>query len=193
MASYKALKLCETLAKMGALAFGDYVLKSGLRSMYYVNTAVLANDVKIFSLAVDVLRELVESVTGGAFDKIVSPLGKGTAFAPPLAIELGKPFALVGEEGVVMGSINAEEEVVLVDDVVSTGSTLASCVRRVKEEGAVVEHAFTLLDRNEGAKERLSELGISLHSVFSIKELAEALYSMGFISEEERAVLLGEA
>lgn len=188
----RALKLCEALARMGAFSLGDYVLKSGLRTMYYVNTAVLANDVASFSLAVETLRELIEKVTKGDFERVVAPVGRGGAFAPIIANELRKPFALVTEGGdIIMGSLNAEESVILLDDVISTGATLASCVRVVRGEGARVIAAFTLIDRGEGGERKLAELGVELHSVLRIEEIADVLYSMGFISEEERDVLTG--
>ena len=160
--------------------------------MYYVNTAVLANDVKSFSLAVDALYELIEKAAG-SFDKVAAPLGKGSALVPPLAMRLDKPFALIASDGVVMGSISAGERVVLVDDVISTGKTLAACAKYIKDEGAVAMGAFVLIDRREGGGKTLSEIGVNLTAVLPIDKLAETLYSLGFISEEERDVLLGEA
>jgi orotate phosphoribosyltransferase len=72
---------------------------------------------------------------------------------------------------------------VIVDDLATTGKTVLTTAKAVEQEGGEVGHAVVLIDRLEGAREKLSSKGISLHSFTDMLELADTLFSMELISK----------
>jgi orotate phosphoribosyltransferase len=74
--------------------------------------------------------------------------------------------------------------VLLVDDLVTTGLTLAKAAEAVRAEGGVVTEAVAFLDREEGGKEKLETKGIKLHALLKISEIANTLYEIGGLDEE---------
>ena len=73
----------------------------------------------------------------------------------------------------------------LVDDLVTTGLTLKKAAEAVTAEGGIVKEAIALLDREEGGKEKLATHGIQLHTLLKISEIAQTLYDIGAIDEED--------
>ena len=65
------------------------------------------------------------------------------------------------------------DKVVLLEDVVTTGGTLITAAERVRDAGFEIAAVFTVLDREEGGKEKLAEAGLKLESIFTRKELVE--------------------
>ena len=85
------------------------------------------------------------------------------------------------------------DRVLLVDDLATTGLSLKMAARAIRAEGGVVEDAFVLLDREEGARERLAEIGIDLHCVLGMSEAARRLYEMNAIDEDQLTMILKQA
>lgn len=68
-------------------------------------------------------------------------------------------------------SLTPDDRVLLVDDVLTSGSSLIKAAFELTEQGAKVEHAFVLVDRQAGGKENLDEAEITLHSLFTRADL----------------------
>lgn len=64
------------------------------------------------------------------------------------------------------------KRIVVIDDVATSGASIMEAVRLVRAEGAIVTDAIVLVDREEGAKERLAAEGIALHAIFRAREFA---------------------
>ncbi|MFQ5680835.1 MAG: orotate phosphoribosyltransferase [Candidatus Omnitrophota bacterium] len=59
------------------------------------------------------------------------------------------------------------DRVIIVDDVATSGASLVDCVRLFRDRGVIVKQAIVLVDRQEGAKQALAELGCPLEAIFS--------------------------
>lgn len=66
------------------------------------------------------------------------------------------------------------DRVVLLEDVVTTGGTLITAAQRVRDAGFEIAGVLSVLDREEGGREKLAEAGLELKSIFTRKELLEA-------------------
>jgi orotate phosphoribosyltransferase len=73
-----------------------------------------------------------------------------------------------------MGNFQAGDKVAVLEDVVTTGGTLIKAIKRIQDAGLVVEAVLTVLDREEGGREGLTEIGHELKAVFTRKELLAA-------------------
>lgn len=71
----------------------------------------------------------------------------------------------------VEGGLPAEARVVVVDDTVTTGGSLLAAVEVVERHGAVVVGVLALVDRQEGAAQRLASRGHDFRAVFTAAEL----------------------
>jgi orotate phosphoribosyltransferase len=69
------------------------------------------------------------------------------------------------------GETLVSRRVVLIDDVATSGGSIVQAVDEIEKAGGVVKHAIVILDREEGATERLAPRGIALHSLFTARDL----------------------
>ena len=65
------------------------------------------------------------------------------------------------------------DEVVAVDDTMTTGGSTVDAIERLRDAGFVVRHALCVVDREAGARERLADAGVALHSLFTLSELTD--------------------
>ena len=180
--------IAEGLVKAGALQFGTFTLPDGKDSAYYVNLAGLPSYPGAYGAVVDALAELATMKVPKADAFCAVPL-RGLLLACPLAVVKKKPLVYTPIEKLesgrqVEGEVRPGWNVVIVGDLATSGKTIMSAADAIEDEGGRVRSAIVLVDRLEGARERLSKRGIALHAVTDVVELADTLYSMELISKE---------
>ena len=75
-------------------------------------------------------------------------------------------------------------KVVMIDDVATTGGSVVNAIKSLTEVNVPVKDAYVIVDRMEGAKEALAELGVKMHSILDILQIAEVLYEQKMIEVE---------
>jgi orotate phosphoribosyltransferase len=80
-----------------------------------------------------------------------------------------------GRQRRVEGILISGDRVIIVDDLVATGRSIQRAAAAIRSEGGVVTEALVLLDREEGAREKLLKQNITLHSIVKIGEVAKTL------------------
>jgi len=181
-------EIAEGLAKAGALQFGTFVLPDGRESSYYVNLRGVPSYPGVYGLVVEAMSELASKKTPKADALCAVPL-PGLMFASPMAVALRKPLVYTRtekkqNERLVEGEVRPGWNVVVIGDLATSGKTILSAADTIEDEGGKVSAAIVAVDRLEGARERLSKRGITLHSVTDVVELADTLYSMELITKE---------
>ena len=180
--------IAEGLVKVGALQFGTFTLPDGKDSAYYVNLRGLPSYPGVYMAVVDALAELAAKKVPKSDAYCAVPLA-GLLLASPLAVVHRKPLVYTPIERLqserrVEGEVRPGWDVVIVGDLATSGKTIMSAADAIEDEGGKVSAAIVLIDRLEGARERLSKRGITLHAVTDMVELADTLYSMELISKE---------
>lgn len=66
------------------------------------------------------------------------------------------------------------EEIIAVDDVITTGGSTLEAIARMRDEGFQVAHAICVVDRESGGAKNLAAVGVTLHSLFTLSELLES-------------------
>uniref|UniRef100_H2ZRL8 Uridine monophosphate synthetase n=1 Tax=Latimeria chalumnae TaxID=7897 RepID=H2ZRL8_LATCH len=89
-----------------------------------------------------------------------------------------------GTRRLVEGTITPGQVCLIIEDVVTSGSSVFETTEVLKKEGLVVKDAIVLIDREQGGKARLEEAGICLHSVCSLSRLLEILHKRERIDAE---------
>ena len=185
-------EMANILLKIDALKFGIFRLSTGKASPYYI-------DLRVVPSFPDAFREICEFYSQTITDEIgIKNFGRiagiplaGIPFASQIAYDFKKPFLYVrkgvrysGRERRVEGVLASGDKVLLIDDLLTTGSTLRKAADAVRAEGGVVTDAIVFLDREEGGRQLLEKAEIKLHSLLRITEIANTLYEIGAIDQE---------
>jgi orotate phosphoribosyltransferase len=162
-----------------ALLEGDFVLRSGKRSSWYL-------DKYRFATEPEILRELGEHLSGAVAEhepdaiRLAAPELGAVPLAASAAMASGLPFIIVrgetkeyGTAKRIEGPFEAGELVCLLEDVVTTGGALVESVSALREEGLVVRNAVCVVDREEGGSDALARCGVRLRALFREKDLLE--------------------
>lgn len=181
--------LAEGLVKAGALQFGTFTLPDGRDTPYFINLRGLPSYPGVYKLVVDAMTSLASAKAPKVKAVCGIPM-MGTILGSPVSLALGKPFlytrlARRANERALEGELRPGWDVLLLDDLATTGKTLLRSVSAVRQEGGEVKHAAVLIDRLEGARERLAKEGVSLHAVTDILELADILVAIDLIEEHD--------
>ena len=75
-------------------------------------------------------------------------------------------------------------KLLMIEDVVTSGGSIINAINSIKEEKMIVTNAYAVVDRMEGAREALQAEGIKLHSLLTIKDIADSLFKQKLISED---------
>jgi uridine monophosphate synthetase len=190
--------ICRILDKVGALKFGAFKLNNGIVTPYYINLRLILSFPTAFRIVSDIfIKVILKNLGADSFDRICGIPISGSPLASVTAYHLSKPFLytrqkihLSGRERRVEGILLPGDRVLLIDDLVSTGSSLITAAQALRAEGGVVLDSLVLLDRDQGGKQRLSDFNINLHSVLSIKKVAKQLYKINSINQEQLKIIL---
>lgn len=169
------MELSELAKRVRETAFleGDFVLRSGKRSRYYL-------DKYLFSAQPDILAELGRRFAALAtdVDVIAGPELGAVSLAAATSLASGKPFAIVrkaakgyGTDKLVEGAPVAGKKVLLVEDVGTTAGAALQAAQTLAQAGAVVVRLVFALDRQEGARENVQAAGYEFHAILTKSDL----------------------
>jgi orotate phosphoribosyltransferase len=160
---------------------GDFVLRSGKRSRYYL-------DKYRFETVPDLLEALGARLAAKAAEvepdavRLAGPELGAVALAAAASLASRLPFLIVRGEAKAHGTANriegayAEgERVVLIEDVVTSGGAAVDAVRAVRQAGLECRTAICVIDREEGGVDTLARLGVRLHPLFSAAQVVQGL------------------
>ena len=150
----------------GALLDGHFVLSSGLHSGNYLQCALVLKDPWRAEKLCRALADKVRSEIPGRIDIVASPAMGGVVVGYELGRQLGVPaifFERVdGPFTLRRGfAIDRGANVVMVEDIVTTGLSSRECIAAIREEGGHVVAAACLIDRSNGR----AEVGLPLVSL----------------------------
>jgi orotate phosphoribosyltransferase len=146
----------------GVLRFGEFRTKAGRVTPYFFDAGMFDNGAKLGRLAEFYARRLLDDAL--AFDMLFGPAYKGITLAAALAVELARrgrnvPFAYNrkeakdhGEGGVLVGA-PVVGRVLIVDDVISAGTSVRESISMIRSAGATPCALLIALDRQERATE----------------------------------------
>lgn len=161
---------------------GDFVLASGARSSYYIDARLTtmsgAGQQLIGRLGLAALDEAdwhpaaVGGLTLGA-DPVSYAIAHAAALAGRTldAFTVRKEAKAHGTGRRIEGGFASGMSVVVIEDVVTSGESALRAIQEVEKEGGQVLGVLTVVDRQEGGRERIEDAGYSLVSLFTAEEL----------------------
>jgi len=181
---------------VGVLRFGEFTLKSGRVSPYFFNSGLFDTGASLARLGRYYAQAVVHSGIG--FEMIYGPAYKGIPLAASLAIALADkhgrdaPYCFNrkevkdhGEGGVVVGA-PLKGRVLIIDDVISAGTSVRESVDIIRAAGATPAGVVIALDRQErgqgdtsAIQEVEKDYGLQVTSIVRLQELTEFLNEKG--------------
>jgi len=171
------------LVRRLALALGDFTLASGKKSKYYLDCRKVTLDSAGANLIADGMLELL----GGDLPDAVGGMAIGadpiTAALITVAGRSGQKLRgfivrkEVKQHGTgrdVEGPVNPGDEVVVVEDVVTTGGSSLAAIEKAEAAGLKVRGVLAIIDRLEGGRETLAARGYSLQTLLTIRDFGLA-------------------
>ena len=189
----------------GVLRFGEFTLKSGRVSPYFFNAGLFNTGAGLAKLAAHYARTIVDSGIG--FDLLYGPAYKGIPLAAVTVAALHTrhgldiPYAFNrkeakdhGEGGVIVGHPLEGRRVLIIDDVISAGTSVRESLQIIEAAGGRATGVVIALDRQErgtGARSAIQEIredhGIPVAAIITLDQLIGYLTQKGW--EEERAAI----
>ena len=160
--------------KEAAYLEGDFLLRSGRRSKYYL-------DKYLFETQPEILAELGRRLAdraGAHVDKIAGAELGAVPLAAATSMTCGKPYVIVrnrkkdyGTSKPIEGLLEKGDVVMLVEDVVTSGGQILEAAKALEEAGAKIERIVAVIDRAEGGREKIEEAGYSFESILTKGDL----------------------
>ena len=182
------------------LRFGEFTLKSGRVSPYFFNSGLFNSGASIARLG----RYYAETVTRSAldFDILFGPAYKGIPLAVTTAVAIADhhgrdiPYAFNrkeaknhGEGGIVVGAV-LQGKVLIIDDVISAGTSVSESIQLIRAVGAVPAGVVVALDRQERSHGSLSAIqeveqhhGIPVLSIINLDQIINCLTGMNDMND----------
>lgn len=165
-------ELIEALRAADAVRFGEFELSHGGTSSYYV-------DKYLFETNPDCLRLIAEAFSERVGDATLAGVALG---AVPLVAATstvnGNDYVIVRKKAKEYGTANRVEgrlaegqNVVVLEDIATTGQSAVDAVEALRAAGAVVERVLVVVDREEGARANLADAGVELESLLTASAL----------------------
>ena len=180
------------LFKNNIIKFGNFTLSRGKKSSYYIDLRLVPSFPHQFRKMIKNLQKLiVEKIGLDNFDSLVSIPTGGLIVGSALAIETVKPLIYVrnkpkdhGTTKSLEGKILSGMQVMMIDDVATTGTSILNGIRELKAEGLSISNACVIINRLEGADKILNSVGVILHQLTDILEITEILFQEKLVSED---------
>lgn len=182
-------RLLKGLVAAGCFRVGDFVLKSGIHSPFYIDLRRVVSDVAVLEAAAEAYASLAGKVE---YDRLGGIPAAALPLATAASLRVRKPLVWprmpVKDHGTgnrVEGEFRAGERILLLDDLITTGKSKLEAVEILRGEGLVVEDLAVLIERGVQGRRDMEAAGIRLHAFLHVRELIELCVSLGLVNAQK--------
>lgn len=168
-------ELIAALKACGAVRYGDFTLASGKKSKYYIDIKKASTDPRTLKI---IARQAALRIKYMDVNTVAGVELGGVPLATAVSMETELPLLIVrksvkeyGTKSRFVGDIKPEDRLVMLEDVTTSGGSVRDAIEVVRETGASVKYVITVVDREEGATEKLKEANVQLVPLVSASDL----------------------
>ena len=181
--------LAEELLSAGCIKFGDFTLKSGLKSPIYIDLRQIITYPQLLEQVGAAYLPLLKRLK---FDRLAGLPYAAIPIATAVSLHGGYPLIYprkevksYGTKAEIEGEFHQGETVVVIDDLATTGSSKFEAIDKLTGVGLKVKDVVVLVDRQSGARKSLAEAGYNLHAVLTITQLLDFWESAGRVEKDK--------
>jgi orotate phosphoribosyltransferase len=167
-------ELIKLLKDNQVVKYGKFTLSSGKESDYYVDMKRAITDPTILSKVAEIISKKIGT---NKIDRIAGPALGAIPIVTAVSIESTIPMLMIrkskkdyGTSELIEGDLHEGDRVIVLEDVTTTGNSLIKAVKAVISNGGIVEKAYVIVDRDEGAISNLKDEGIDLEPIVSVND-----------------------
>lgn len=192
------LWLARTLHHLGAVRFGDFSLgRSTVHSPIYIDLKVMLGDPSVLRSAAKLIQQetrfgqALRKPKVGWFDVVAGVPYGGLHLATAFSLETNTPLTYARQPSedsgghVIEGVRQPGATALIVDDLVTGGRSILATASLFRQEGLQVRDVIVLVDRDQGAAERLKQNGLHLISILKLPVMLNLYAAEGWISEDQ--------
>jgi orotate phosphoribosyltransferase len=153
---------------------GGFILSSGRKSTYLFDKYGFETRPRVLE---EIAGKMAKMVTGETSKIAGMELG-GVPLATALSLKTGLPFVIVrkgrkgyGTDRLIEGDLNDDDKVVIVEDILTTGSQALLAAEIIENAGASVLKIICVVDREEGARKEIENKGYKFEPLFTKSSL----------------------
>lgn len=180
-------KFLLNIFELGIIKFGQFTLKSGVISPFYVDLRSIASRPDLLKhlahLMIDATQEDdYKVICGVPYSALPMATAMSLSYDIPLIIKR-KENKGYGTKKLIEGSYEKGDRILLVEDVITSGKSLIETIEEVEVEGLVVDSMVVVIDRQQGGSNLLRSKGYKLHTLFTIEEALQILDKHGRVGQ----------
>jgi len=168
-------QLADDLLAAGCVKFGQFTLKSGLSSPVYIDLRQLVSTPRLLSQVAAAYLPVLGSLR---FERLAALPYAAIPIATAISLQTGWPLIYprkeakpYGTQAEIEGSYHPDEQVVIIDDLTTTGGSKFEAIEKLVHAGLQVRDVVVLIDRQSGASQSLAQAGFALHPVFTLTQM----------------------
>lgn len=187
----KLKELGLRLFEINAFKFGDFKMKVGINSPVYFDLRVIVSYPDVMDTLTDLLTEFIKQIQVDTGVHLCGVPYTALPVATLISIKAKQPMLIrrkeaktYGTKKLVEGKFNAGDKCLIIEDVVTSGSSILDTVNDLRSEGLVITDAIVVVDREQGGAQNTEEQGVRMHSLFTLSYLLNVLLEAGRIEEK---------
>ena len=181
--------LANGLLSADCIKFGEFTLKSGLKSPIYIDLRRIISYPKLLA---DVAQAYLPLLSKLQFSRLAGLPYAAIPIATAISLAGNCPMIYprketktYGTKAEIEGEYHAGETVLVIDDLATTGGSKFEAIEKLKGAGLIVKDIVVLVDRQSGAKESLAQTGYSMHAVLTISQLLDHWETRGKVEKDK--------
>lgn len=166
--------LIDILKENQVFKTGDFTLSSGKKSNYYVDMKKAITEPNILKTIAELINQ---SISDYNIDKIAGPTLGAVPIATAVSLQSKIPLLMIrkekkgyGTSKLIEGELNKGDNVIVVEDVTTTGGSLIKAINAIQENGGIIKRAFVVVDREEGAVNEFEKENVKFEPLISVNE-----------------------
>ncbi len=187
--NHQLFSLADGLLSAGCIKFGEFILKSGLKSPIYIDLRRIITYPKLLE---QVGASYLPILANLKFDRIAGLPYAAIPIATAISLQGNYPMIYprkeiktYGTKAEIEGDFQEGETIAVIDDLATTGGSKFEAIEKLTGVGLKVKDIVVLVDRQSGAKESLEQAGYAMHAVLTITQLLDYYESTGKVEKDK--------